>query len=129
MQTEFVIPEPVICKNIAEYPHINIDSLSQHALDSICSYYKKDTILIQYAMEHVNHDWYGMDGPEIEIRTLHVIIHDMFEFNKNTNLYAPVYRYDTFICEYIISCEIIPEYHIDVAARIYSNVVDSSLFA
>jgi hypothetical protein len=129
MQTEIVIPEPVISNTVTEYPYINIDSLSEHAIISIRNYYKNNTILIQYAMENVKHDGYGMDGPEIEIRTLHIIIHDRFEFNKNTNQYTPIYRYDTFTCEYIIASESMPEYHITIDDSIYSNVVDSSLFA
>jgi hypothetical protein len=129
MQTEIVIPEPVICNNVAEYPYINLDYLSEHAINTIRNYYKNDTILIQYATENIKYDGYGMDGPEIEIRTLHVIIHDRFELNKSTNQYNPVYRYDTFTCEHIISRETIPDYHIDINETIYSNVIDNQLFA
>ena len=119
MQSEIVIPEPVICNHVAEYPHINPDTLSAHAIDVIRKYYKNDTILIQYAME----------GPEINIRTLHIIILDRYEYNKNTNAYNPVYRYDTFTCEYIISWESIPPYTIDIAYSKYSDVIDGKLFS
>jgi hypothetical protein len=129
MQTEIVIPEPIICNNVVECLNINLDYLSEQAIHTIRNYYKNDTILIQYAIEIVKHDGYGIDGPEIEIRTLNIIIHDRFEFNTNTNLYNPIYRYDTFTCEYIISCEPIPEYSIDRDETKYSNIIDDNLFS
>jgi hypothetical protein len=129
MQSEIVIPEPVICNNITECLHINYNCLSEHAISNIRNYYKNDIILIKYAIEIVKHDGYGMDGPEIEIRTLNIIIHDRYDFDKNTNLYTPIYRYDTFTCEYIISSESIPNYCIDTNKTIYSNIIDYNLFA
>jgi hypothetical protein len=129
MQTEIVIPEPIICNNVTEYPHINLHYLSQHAIDAIHNHYKNDTILIKYAMEIVNYDGYEADGAEIEIIKLNIIIHDRYEFDKNTNIFIPIYRYDTFIQEHVISRESIPNFHIDTDFTKYSNVIDNNLFA
>lgn len=129
MQTAIVIPEPVICNNVNEYLELNLDYLSQYAIDSIRNHYKNDMALIKYTNESVKYDGYGCDGPEIEIRTLNVIIQDHYKFNKNTNTYNVVYRYDTFICEYIISCEDIPPYRIENGMTSYSYTIDKELFS
>jgi hypothetical protein len=100
--------------------------LSSNALYIINSHYKENYILIQYANE--NKSCYGNPLPEMENRTLHVILHVGYKIDKQNGLCIPVFQYDTIHFKYINENDCIPEYCIDTTAIKYHNVADKELF-
>jgi hypothetical protein len=100
--------------------------LSSNALYIINSHYKDNSILIQYANE--NKSFYGNPLPEMENRTLHVILHVGYNLDKQNGLCIPVFQYDTIHFQYNNKNDCIPEYCIDTNAIKYHNMVDKELF-
>jgi hypothetical protein len=94
--------------------------LSSNALYIINSHYKDNSILIQYANEN--------QDPEMENRTLHVILHVGYKMDKQNGVCIPVFQYDTIHFQYNNKNECIPEYCIDTTAIKYYNMVDKELF-
>ncbi len=102
--------------------------LSSNAYSIINEHYKNNYILIQYANENITYDGYNIDGPEIEMGTLQIILHVGYKIDKQTNICIPVFQYDTFHFDHIIGKEHVPEYCIDETTTSYHNVVDATLF-
>jgi hypothetical protein len=107
--------------------------LSNNALYIINSHYKDNSILIQYANE--NRSCYEdenerncNEGPTIETRTLHVILHSGYTMNKENGLCIPVFQYDTIHFQYIIGNDSIPDYCIDQKETTYHNVINKNNF-
>lgn len=102
----------------------NPHNLSNNAMFIINQYYKDNYILIQYVDENITHD-----SHELELGRLHVILHVGYKRNEETNIYIPMYRYDTFCYEHVIGKEALPEYYIVENDTKYNSVVNKEFFA